>query len=42
MVSEKAVAAAVAGGRVVTGGPPTAIVKGYRKTVRAHKRRLSR
>jgi hypothetical protein len=42
MVSEKVMAAAIAGGRAMTGGTPTAIVKGYRKKVRANKRRLSR
>jgi hypothetical protein len=42
MVSEKVMAAAVAGGRAMTGGTPTAIVKGYRKKVRANRRRLSR
>jgi hypothetical protein len=42
MVSEKVMAAAIAGGRAMKGGTPTAIVKGYRKKVRANKRRLSR
>jgi hypothetical protein len=42
MVAEKVMAAAVAGGQAMTGRTPTAIVKGYRKKVRANKRRLSR
>jgi hypothetical protein len=42
MVSEKVMAAAIATGRALTGGTPNAIVKGYRKKVRANKRRLSR
>jgi hypothetical protein len=42
MVSEKVAAAAIATRGVMTGGTPNAIVKGYRKKVRANKRRLSR
>jgi hypothetical protein len=42
MVSEKVVAASNAAGRVMTGSTPTAIVKGYRRKVRANARRLSR
>jgi hypothetical protein len=42
MVSEKVVAATVAAGRVMTGSTPTAIVKGYRREVRANARRLSK
>jgi hypothetical protein len=42
MVSEKVLAATVAVGRVMTGSTPTAIVKGYRRKVRANARRLSK
>jgi len=42
MVSEKIAAATVAAGRVMTGSTPTAIVKGYRRKVRANARRLSK
>ena len=42
MVSEKVVAATIAAGRVMTGSTPTAIVKGYRRKVRANARRLSK
>ena len=40
MVSEKVAAATHATGRLMTGGSPDSVVKGYRRKVRANSRRL--
>jgi hypothetical protein len=42
MVSEKVIAAAQATGKLMRGGSPESVVAGYRKKVRANRRRLAR
>jgi len=42
MVAEKIAAAQNAGWQLMQGASPDSIVTGYRRTVRANKRRLSR
>ena len=42
MVTEKGLAAARAYGVIVSGGSSAKVLRGYRKAVRANKRRLSR
>ncbi len=42
MVTEKVIAGAQAAGSIAAGASPESVVRGYRKKVRANKRRLAR